>query len=610
METTRRSDPAPHQGPPPEFSRSAVEEINRLKLRYPTNRAVILPALHIAQREFGWISDEVMALVADVVGVPPMDVFRCVGFYTMYHRRPPGKYDVQVCTNISCCLGGARKVLRKVEEKLGIKSGGKTTDGMFSLQEVECLASCGTAPVVRVNDDFIEDLTPDGIEELLEDLANGGELREKQGIHLRGQGAEPVVSKDLMSEGIRGLEGYRKLGGYQQAERAIKTMQPPDVIELVKKSGLRGRGGAGFPAGMKWGFIPKESAKPKYLCVNADEGEPGTFKDREILERTPHRMLEGIVICCWAVGIHTAYIYIRGEFAKGAVSVQKALDEAYRANLLGRNILGTGFNLEVTLHQGAGAYICGEETGLIESLEGKPGQPRIKPPFPAIVGAFGGPTVVNNVETLAFLPAILEKGPEWFVGLGSPKNSGTRIFCVSGHVARPGLYELGMGVPLRTLIYEHCGGMKNANKFKACFPGGSSSPVLTEADLDVRMDFDSLAAAGSMAGSGGVIVVDESACMVCVAERVAGFYHHESCGQCTPCREGTGWLEKILHRFEERTAHKEDLELLVNAAEGMMGRTICVLADAAAMPVLSIVKKFRKEFEEHLSPGKCEGWGD
>ena len=609
MDSRKRSNPSPHDGPPPEFSREVLEEVARIRMRYPTARAAILPTLHLAQREFGWISDEVMAYVASVLGVPPMEIFRAVTFYTMYHRSRPGKFDVQVCTNISCSLRGANQVLDSICKKLGIRPGERTRDGLFSLSEAECLGSCGTAPVARINDVFVEDLKPEEIDDYFEGLREGRALEERQGVHLRFCGPEPVVTKDMERGGVPGLAAYRERGGYRQVEKALKTMQPAELMELVKKANVRGRGGAGFPAGVKWGFVPKESAKPKYLCVNADEGEPGTFKDREMMELTPHRLLEGMVLCCYAVGIHTAYIYIRGEFDKATARLQKAVDEAYAAGLLGSNILYSGFDLEVTVHRGAGAYICGEETGLIESLEGKPGQPRIKPPFPAVVGLFGGPTIVNNVETLTCLPAVLEKGAEWFVGLGSPKNAGTRLFGVSGHVVRPGLYELPMGSPLRNLIFEHCGGVPGGRKVKAVFPGGSSSPVLTEAELDVKMDFDSMAAAGTMAGSGGVIVIDESVCMVAVAARLAHFYGHESCGQCTPCREGTGWLAKILGRLERRQATRQDLDLVLGVCEQMVGRTICVLADAAAMPISSIVKKFRHEFEAHLEPGSCSGWG-
>jgi len=401
----------------------------------------------------------------------------------------------------------------------------------------------------------------------------------------------------------RKLETALKNGAYEQLRKAL-GMAPADIIEEVKKSGLRGRGGAGFPTGMKWSFVPKESAKPKYMCVNADEGEPGTFKDRVIMERDPHLMLEGILIACFAIGIHHAYIYIRGEFVYPADCLDEAIDEAYAKNLCGKNILGSGFDCDITVHRGAGAYVCGEETGLIESLEGKRGQPRLKPPFPAIVGAFQGPTVVNNVETLANVPRILEKGGEWFAAIGSEKNSGTRLFGISGHVNKPGIYELPMGTLLRDVI-EIAGGVRTGHTLKAIIPGGSSAPVLTPDQLDTKMDFDTLGKLGSMAGSGGVIVMDETTCIVRAMRRLLEFYAHESCGQCTPCREGVNWLMKIARRIEKGGGKPEDLDLILDICGNIKGNTLCPLGDAAAMPTEGFVKTFRAEFEVHIKSGEC-----
>src|SRR5574341_1736991 len=365
-------------------------------------------------------------------------------------------------------------------------------------------------------------------------------------------GFEKVLLKRAETPAYTGsLADYEAHGGYQALPKALRGYKPEEVTELVKKSGLRGRGGAGFPAGMKWGFIPK-AAPEKYLCCNADESEPGSFKDRQLIEQDPHQLLEGILIACYAVGIRAAYIYCRGEFAHGARVLGRALEEARAKGYIGRNILGSGVDIEVHLHRGAGAYICGEETGLIESLEGKRGQPRLKPPFPAVQGLYRKPTVVNNVETLCNLPHIVLRGAEWFAGIGTPKSTGPRLYSVSGHVRRPGNYELPINVSLRELIFTHAGGMRDGRRLKAVIPGGSSAPVLTDQHLDVTMDFEALAAAGSMGGSGGVIVMDETTCMVRVGEIVSRFYHHESCGQCTQCREGTAWLHKVLARSEER----------------------------------------------------------
>jgi NADH-quinone oxidoreductase subunit F len=406
--------------------------------------------------------------------------------------------------------------------------------------------------------------------------------------------------------GYRGsLEDYLAAGGYQALPKALKEMTPAALVDEVKRSGLRGRGGAGFPTGMKWGFIPKDSPRPTYLVCNADESEPGTFKDRMLIEENPHQLVEGIVISSFAIGCHRAFIYCRGEFVHGARVLQRAVGEAYARGYLGSNVLGSGFNLDLSVHRGAGAYICGEETGLLESLEGKRGQPRPKPPFPAVSGLYRSPTVVNNVETLCNVPHIVKRGAAWFAGIGPAKSAGPRLFSVSGHVNRPGNYELPMSVTLRELIEEHAGGMAAGRRVKAVIPGGSSAPVLTGEHLDISMDFESLAAAGSMGGSGGVVVMDETTCMVRVGEIVSRFYHHESCGQCTQCREGTAWLHKVLRRIEHGQGRKEDLEVLLDMCDNMKGKTICVLSDAAAMPIESYLRHFREEFERHIRERAC-----
>ncbi|MBN2384796.1 NADH-quinone oxidoreductase subunit NuoF [bacterium] len=415
---------------------------------------------------------------------------------------------------------------------------------------------------------------------------------------------ELILTKRMKIKDAHTLKVYQKHQGYQALKKAL-GMKPEEIIEHVKRAKLNGRGGAGFPAGTKWGFVPRVSDKPKYLCVNADESEPGTFKDRAIMELDPHLLIEGIIITCYAIGIHQAYIYIRGEFVFPAQRVQGAVDEAYQAGLLGRDILKSGFDLELTLHIGAGAYICGEETALLESLEGRPGKPRLKPPFPATVGLFQGPTLVNNVETLANVPAIVEHGGQWFADLGTSENGGTKLYALSGHVNKPGLYELPMGTPLRVLIEIHGGGILDGRELKAVIPGGSSTPVLTAADIDVNLDFKSLLKVGSLLGSAGVIVIAEPTCMVWVLSKLTGFYAHESCGQCTPCREGTGWVNKIVRRIEAGQGQSDDLDLLEHICANMTGTAICPLAEACAMPVTSIIRKFRSEFEEHIKQRRC-----
>jgi NADH-quinone oxidoreductase subunit F len=414
-----------------------------------------------------------------------------------------------------------------------------------------------------------------------------------------------ILTKNMHVENLQRIEVYESLGGYATLAKALREHKPEEITEIVKKSGLRGRGGAGFPTGMKWGFVPKGTGKPVYLCVNADESEPGTFKDRLIIEKDPHQLVEGIIISAYALGCHQAFIYIRGEFVYGSEVLNRAIKEAYGKGYLGKNILGSGFDLDLMVHRGAGAYICGEETALLESIEGKRGHPRLKPPFPAVVGLYESPTVINNVETIANVSHIVNNGPEWYAAIGVERNTGTRLFGVSGHVMRRGVYELAMGTPLRELIYQHCGGLRNGRKLKAIVPGGSSVPVLTADQIDVPLDFDSVAKAGSMLGSAGVIVMDDSTCMVKAALRISKFYAEESCGQCTQCREGTEWAHRILTRLENGAGRRGDLELLLDICANMKGKTICPLSDAAAMPIESYIQKFYDEFAAHIEEQRC-----
>ncbi len=403
----------------------------------------------------------------------------------------------------------------------------------------------------------------------------------------------------------RSLDYYLdKMQGYAALKKAL-GMAPDDVTGEVKKSNLRGRGGAGFPTGVKWSFIPKQATKPKYVVVNADESEPGTFKDRDLMRYTPHLLLEGIAIAAHAIGSNIGYIYIRGEYTREAKLLQVAIDEAYAKGYLGKNILGSGLNLDITVHRGAGAYICGEETGLLNSLEGKRGEPRVKPPFPAIAGAFGGPTIVNNVETLCAVPFIINRGGEWFAKLGKfEKSGGTRLFCVSGHVKKPGLYELPAGgVTLRELIYDHCGGILDDKKLKAVIPGGSSAPVLTAEEIDIPLDIEPMMKAKTMLGSAGIMVIAEGFPVVKLIKRITHFYAHESCGQCTPCREGCRWMAEVLDRIVDGKGKRTDMNLLLDVANNINGKTLCALGDAAAGPVTSFVTKFKADFEQLIPQG-------
>jgi len=414
-----------------------------------------------------------------------------------------------------------------------------------------------------------------------------------------------VLFKNIDNPEQYRIDTYISGGGYTAWPKVLNDMQPAEVAETVKKAGLRGRGGAGFPAGVKWGFVPKDSPKPKYLVCNGDESEPGTCKDRVLLENDPHAVVEGMAIASYAIGAHHAFIYIRGEFVFPASRMRGAVEEAYAKGMLGKNVFGSGYDLDITVHTGGGAYICGEETALLESLEGKRGLSRIRPPFPAVEGLYACPTVVNNVETLANVPQIINKGAEWYAGMGTEKSTGTRIFCLSGHVKKPGNYELELGTPLRHLIYDIGGGILDDKKLKAVIPGGSSTPVLKPDQIDVPLDFESVAQAGSMLGSGGVIVMHEDTCMVYAARKLAYFYMHESCGKCTPCRMGTQWMFQMLDRIERGEGVEDDIDVLLDVCDNIEGQTICPLGDAAAMPVRAFTKVFREEFEYHIKHKKC-----
>jgi NADH-quinone oxidoreductase subunit F len=397
---------------------------------------------------------------------------------------------------------------------------------------------------------------------------------------------------------------YEQHGGYGALKKAL-GMKPEAVTDEVKKSNLRGRGGACFPTGLKWTFMPKQATKPKYLCVNGDESEPGTFKDRQIFESNPHMLIEGTLIACYAMGITTAYIYVRGEYGKWVKMLQMAVDDAYLKGYIGADILGSGFSTNIYLHKGAGAYICGEESALMNSIEGQRGYPRVKPPFPAQNGLWGCPTTINNVETISNVPLIIDKGWEWFAKIGSPKHPGPILVGLSGHVNKPGIYEVATGELLTDLIHRYAGGIPGDKKIKALIPGGSSTMILRGDALEgVRMDAESLKTAGSSVGTAGMIVMDEDTDLIRVITRIAKFYYHESCGQCTPCREGTGWLWKILKRFETGDAQITDIDLLMDIANNIEGNTICALGDAAAWPVQSMIRRFRDEFEKRISKGR------
>ena len=429
-------------------------------------------------------------------------------------------------------------------------------------------------------------------------ITNAKEAADNEKLHLFKYVEDPDQPK---------VETYETHGGYQAWKRVLSTMSPVEVIEEVKKSGLRGRGGAGFPTGVKWGFVPKDSTKPHYLICNADESEPGTCKDRVLMERDPHGIIEGMAIGAYAIGCHLMFIYIRGEFGHCAEMMEKAKEEAYARGHLGKNIYDSGYDLDMIVHTGGGAYICGEETSLLNSLEGERGMSRIRPPFPAIAGLYACPTIVNNVESLATVPHVINRGAEWYSSLGTEKSTGTKIFSLSGHVNRPGNYEVELGFSLKKLIYDpaYGNGIRGDRKLKGVIPGGSSTPFLTPDMIDVKLDYESLVEAGSMLGSGAVIVFNEDTCIVWAIKKLIHFYRHESCGKCTPCREGTAWLEQIISRIEAGQGRPGDIEKIEEICENILGHTVCPLGDAAVMPIQSAIKHWRDEWQYHIDQKKC-----
>jgi NADH-quinone oxidoreductase subunit F len=416
---------------------------------------------------------------------------------------------------------------------------------------------------------------------------------------------ERILLRNVSLPNSERIDTYLAHGGYRALRKALLEHKPEELIEMVKASKLRGRGGAGFPAGLKWGFMPKGDVT-KYVCVNTDEGEPGTFKDRLLVERDPHQVLEGIVIASYAIGAHRAFIYIRGEFFMGVKRWIKAIDDAYARGFLGKNIVGSGYDLDLSVHRGAGAYICGEETAMINSLEGRRGEPRLKPPYPAEAGFSQQPTLVHNVETLANIPHIVLNGPQWYASIGTERSTGPKIFCISGPVKKRGNLELPLGTPLREIIFEHAGGLADGKQIKAIIPGGASTPMLTVEHLDVPMDFESLAQAGSMLGTGAIMVIDQGTCIVDVTRRLVKFFAHESCGRCTPCRVGTKRMLEILQHIEDGEGKEGDLDLLLSLCRGISGHTFCPMGDAAINPVMSSLQRFRPEYEYHIQHKHCQ----
>jgi len=569
------------------FTAEQISIMDSIIARYPRKRSAIMPLLHYVQSIDGYVTNEGIELIGQKLDLATAEVTAVSTFYTQYKSKPVGEYHVGICTNTLCAVMGGDAIFSAIKEHLNIENDGVTPDGKVSVEHIECNAACDYAPVVMVNWEFYDNQTVQSTKDLRWSMSK----------------LTPVLSAHWDQADSFTIAGYKRNGGYTAVEKAL-AMKPDDVIQLVKDSGLRGRGGAGFPTGNKWGFIPQGDNKEHYFVVNADESEPGTCKDTPLMMANPHVLIEGVIIGSYAIRANYAFIYIRGEVTHVVRRVQQAIEDAYKAGLLGKNILGKGFDLELVLHVGAGAYICGEETALLDSLEGFRGQPRLRPPFPAIAGLYAKPTVVNNVESVASVPAIINNGVAWFTAMGTEKSKGFTLYSLSGHVNNPGQFEAPLGITLRQLL-EISGGVRSGHKLKFWTPGGSSTPIFTDAHLDVPLDYEGVSAAGSMLGTKALQIFDETTCVVRAVLRWTEFYKHESCGKCTPCREGTWWLVQVLKDLESGKGTEADLDKLLDLCDNIMGRSFCALADGAASPIISSLKYFRQEYLDHLSAGTC-----
>jgi NADH-quinone oxidoreductase subunit F len=588
--------PDPATTPVPKALRRGIVDA---MAKYPDRRSAAIPALHLAQEEHGWCSPEAITQVAAVMELTPAYLTSVATFYDMLETTPKPAHDVYVCTNISCSLRGA-------DDFYEAMLAAAAEDPDVNVRSFECLGACDIAPMAAVDGEYVGPLRTEDADTIVEDIRAGRpvlpdkQLRSRECAHA--SPSKSILFDNIDEPGLSTLSVYERRGGYDALKQALKTPRA-DVLQQIMDSGLRGRGGAGFPTGRKASFLP-HGDMVKYLVCNADESEPGTFKDRELMQKSPHMLIEGIAIAAWAAEISTTFIYIRGEYVLQADILDAAIAEAYEAGYLGDNVLGSELSVSLVLHRGAGAYICGEETGLLDSLEGKRGNPRLKPPFPAIEGLYHGPTLINNVETLATVPHIVQMGGAEYAKLGTETSAGTKLVSVSGDVQRPGNYEVELGMSSRDIIYGLAGGPFEGREVKLWFPGGSSAPVLTADDLDLAYDFDTLAKAGSMLGSGAIIVVDDSHTVLEVAQKLAKFYAHESCGKCVPCREGTNWTVKMLARIESGEATPMDLDLMASVQTQIIGNCLCVLGDAMAMPIGSMIEKFRPELDAEIEAAR------
>ncbi len=594
------------------LSPETLNKVDAIIAQHKDQPGALMPVLQEVQEAVGYLPPEVQERIAQGLKIQGSEVFGVMSFYSMYTWKPKGKYVIRMCESPPCHINGSDNLLQAVQQELGIGIGETTGDGFFTLEKTACLGVCEVSPAMQINEVVIGHLTRDKIKQTLADYRAGKAADYKNLPYstndfrkYKQSPQELVVLENVGMIAPNSIDAYVRKGGYANLKKAVTTMTPVQVVEEVKTSGIRGRGGAGFPAGMKWSFTQPLTVTPKYVICNADEGEPGTIKDRYIMEGDPHKVLEGIAIAGYAVGASKGFIYVRGEYYLSKHRLNQAIEQARAKGYLGEKLFGTDFSFDIEVRSGFGCYICGEETALIESIEGKRGYPRMKPPFPGVAGLWHQPTIVNNVETLASVPAIINKGGEWYKALGTPDTTGTKIYQIIGHVKTPQIVEVPSGITLRDLIDTYGGGLKDGKKFKMCQAGGASAGIVTAAALDTPIDYGSMSKAGGALGSGTMLVMDESVCAVDFIRSVAVFFAHESCGQCTPCREGTPRILETITRITKGQGRMEDLDFLERLAGVMVDASFCPLGQTAGGPMMRAFKNFRQEFEEHIKEKKC-----
>ncbi|MHB9074211.1 MAG: NADH-quinone oxidoreductase subunit NuoF [Desulfobaccales bacterium] len=597
----------------PEISQEMWTKIDTIIDQYKDKPGNLMPVLQEVQDVVGCLSPSVQNRIATGLKVPGSDIFGTMSFYSMFTWEPKGKYVVRMCVSPPCHINGSENMLQALQEELGVQPGQTTADGLFTLELSACLGVCEVAPAMQINEIVHGHLTRDKIKQVLADY-RAGKAADWRTLpystndyrsYKPGPG-EPVLMDNVGIIDPMEIQPYLDRGGYAALKQAVTTMTPEQVVEEVKTSGIRGRGGAGFPAGLKWSFTRPLAVTPKYVVCNADEGEPGTIKDRYLMEGDPHKVLEGMAIAGYAIGASQGYIYCRGEYYLSKYRLNQAIKQATAKGFLGEKLFGTDFSFNIEVRSGFGCYICGEETALIESVEGKRGYPRLKPPFPGVAGLWGKPTVVNNVETLASVPAILKRGGAWYKGLGTADTAGTKIYQIIGQVQTPQIVEAPVGMTLRELIDTYGGGLRPGRSFKMCQTGGASAGLVTPECLDVVMDYGSLSKAGGALGSGTMLVMDDSTCVVDFLRSVAVFFAHESCGQCTPCREGTPRLLQTLTRISQGQGRMEDLAFLERLSCTLLDASFCPLGQSAGVPLMSALKNFRPEIEAHIREKNCQ----